>query len=375
MMEYKLDNYLDALNKQVISMDQGLCYNPEFRASKKMHDYPSRKAQIIRSLYTGELEANEYNAEIIYKSILSRQGERWQNFGESSEDYTDALILGRNLIAESGVIDKKISGLLDRIDENNGHLINIDKINLSKYLAHLPTKKDADLYLFIDDQTLKYVPDSLDNLASFFKNKKMFFKNDIMSHFPGWEYFAYGLIERGREHLKKMVSELNAENIKTVITLTGQSQYILEKLTHKLGIKREFEVVNILELINELETEEDVFLYGGSFYSRYLDYGDKINSLLSSGDRNSNSLENYPLYKSGPRINEVNIWEMPLRAEYELFFFPEEIANYIYNDSLNNIEKGIQDKIVIFDPYPFHELDKRNHQTEFVYFTELIGTR
>lgn len=374
MMEYKLDNYLDALNKQVISMDQGLCYNPEFRASKKMHDYPSRKAQIIRSIYNGELEVNEYNTEIIFKSILSRQGERWQNFRESSEDYTDSLILGRHLIVESGIMDKKIDRLLEKIEKNNGHLINIDRFNLSKHLAQLPTCEDSDYYLFLDDQTLNYLPNSLEDLTLFFKKKKMFFKNIIKSHFPGWEYFAYGLIERGKKHLKKIVSELNSENIKTVITLTGQSQYLLEKFTSKLGIKREFEVVNILELVDELETKEDVFLYGGSFYSRYLEYGDKINSLLSSGEKKSSSLENYPLYKSGPRINKVNIWEMPLTAEYELFFFPTEISEYIYKDSLNNIEKGIHNKIVIFDPYAFHELEKRNYQAEFVYFTELIET-
>jgi len=374
MMEYKLDNYLDALNKQVISMDQGLCYNPEFRASKKMHDYPSRKAQIIRSIYNEELDVNEYNTEIIFKSILSRQGERWQNFRESSEDYTDSLILGRQLIAESGIMDNKIGELLERIEKNNGHIINISEERLNRYSALFPTEEDSDYYLFVDDQTLNYLPYSLEDFALFFKNQKIFFKNNIVSHFPGWEYFAYGLIKKGKEHLQKVVSEINTQNIKTVITLTGQSQYLLEKFTHKLGIKREFEVVNILEFVDKLKTKEDVFLYGGSFYSRYLEYGDKINSLLSSGERKSSSLENYPLYKSGPRINKVNIWEMPLTAEYELFFFPTEISEYIYKDSLNNIEKGIHNKIVLFDPYAFHELEKRNYQAEFVYFTELIET-
>ena len=127
MISYKLENYIEELNKQVISMDQGLSYNPEFRATQKMHDYPSRKAQVIRSLYSGELEVSKYNAEIIYQSILSRQGERWQNFGESSEDYTDIMLLGREMISRSNIMKRELEKIIMQIEDNFDHLIEIDE--------------------------------------------------------------------------------------------------------------------------------------------------------------------------------------------------------------------------------------------------------
>jgi len=356
-------------------MDHAACYNPEFRASKKMHDYPSRKAQLVRSIYTGEIEINEYNTGIIYSSILSRQGERWQNFGESPEDYTDILILGRASAAESGMISEELSELRSRIEENNQHLLAVDEQKNKAELSLITHSSSSEYYLFVDDQTLKYVPESIRDFAEFFKDRSIYFQNDLQTHFTGWEYFVYGMIAQGKEHLKNLIDKLNKKEINKVITLSGQSQYLLDNFADKLNIKKDFEVINILQLLDELYISEDSYLYAGSFYSRYLLYADKINSLLESGEKIKNSIENIPLFKSGPRVNQVNIWEMPIRAEYELFLFPEDMKRKIYNDALNNIAKGVQKKLIVFDPYAYHELQKQNFSGEFCYFSEFIEKR
>ena len=50
MKKYTLENYEEQLNHQVIHMDQAVCYDPEYLATRKMHDYPSRKLQLARAV-------------------------------------------------------------------------------------------------------------------------------------------------------------------------------------------------------------------------------------------------------------------------------------------------------------------------------------
>lgn len=104
MRKLSLENpeIIDILNHQVIHMDQGITYTPEYLATRKMSNYPSRTAQIIRSVYLGELDASEYGAEMVFSPILSGQGERWQNFGEKPEGYLLSVMLGRELFYNKG---------------------------------------------------------------------------------------------------------------------------------------------------------------------------------------------------------------------------------------------------------------------------------
>jgi hypothetical protein len=374
MISYKLENFIEELNKQVISMDQGLSYNPEFRASKEMHDYPSRKAQLIRSLYSKELEVSRYSAEMIYQSILSRQGERWQNFGESPEDYTDIMILGREMIYRSGIMNGELEKIIVKIADNYGHLLEIDETEFSECLNAIPQEVDSELYLFIDDQTAKFIPEALKKIGSYFAEKNIKFTPELEHHFPGWEYFAYGLIEQGKSHLAELFAELKEKNIKKIITLTGQSHYLLKYFADKLGMERNFNIINIIDILEELKTEQDVYLHAGSFYSRYLKYNEKINQLLAAETDSilPSSIEFLPLYSKGPRMNQVNIWQFPLTAEYELYLFPEEMREAIYRDGLRQIEKSIHKKLIVFDPYAYQVLKEDNYDKEFGYFTDLV---
>lgn len=374
MISYQLENYLEELNKQVISMDQGLAYNPEFRATKKMHDYPSRKAQLIRSLYYGEIEASKYNAQIIFKSILSRQGERWQNFGESPEDYTDIMILGRELIRKSAVIDEKLQQIIKEIRDNDGHLLNIDQDQFSKYKQHIPQSKDSKNYLFIDDQTFKYIPESLKKLGSYFEKRNISFNDQLEHHFPGWEYFAYGFVEEGKKHLADLFKKLKAKNIEEIITISGQSQYLLKLFADKLGIENDFKIINIIELLSELKSDKELYLYAGSFYSRYLKYNEKFNQLLKADTESKiqAAVEFLPLYSRGPRMNKLNIWQFPLCAEYELYLFPEKIKETILEEGLKQIERSVHQKLILFDPYSYQALKDHNYEQDFGYFTDLL---
>ncbi len=103
MRKFQLEHYEHQLNHQVIHMDQAVCYCPEFRATKMMHDYPSRRLQLARAVYKGEIGLSDYIGEINFSSILSRQGERWQNFRECAEDCTDVTMLCREMLLEKRV--------------------------------------------------------------------------------------------------------------------------------------------------------------------------------------------------------------------------------------------------------------------------------
>jgi len=374
MISYKLENYIEELNKQVISMDQGLSYNPEFRATQKMHDYPSRKAQIIRSLYSGELEVSKYNAEIIYQSILSRQGERWQNFGESSEDYTDIMLLGREMISRSNIMKRELEKIIMQIEDNFDHLIEIDEDKFAYCLEAVPQVDGSKNYLFIDDQTVKYVPGAIKKIGRFFAAQNIQFTSELEHHFPGWEYFAYGLIEQGKSHLCELFAELKEKNIKKIFTITGQSHYLLKHFAKKVGIEHNFKIINIIDILEGIKAEQDVYLHAGSFYSRYLKYNKKINKLLTAeiDSKLSSSIEFLPLYSKGPRMNQVNIWQFPLTAEYELYFFPEEIREAIYKDGLQQIEKSTHKKLIVFDPYAYNVLSEHDYVNDYGYFTDLI---
>ena len=104
MRKLSFDNpeMMDILNHQVIHMDQGVTNNPEYLATRAMRHYPSRTAQVIRSVYLGELPASAYGADMVFAPILSGQGERWQNFGENQNGYLLSVILGRELFLKAG---------------------------------------------------------------------------------------------------------------------------------------------------------------------------------------------------------------------------------------------------------------------------------
>ena len=204
MNNFTLKHYKTKIDQQVLHMDQGLSYCPEFRATKMMHDYPSRKMQLARAVFKDELQANNYVSGILFNSILSRQGERWQNFGESAEDFTDIMILSRKMMVEKGCSKDLIKEFLKLLKDNEGHLFKEEyELNMS-WSKHVPVSTESKTYLMLDDATYKLAGHSASKVGEFFSEKGITFHPEIKPTFIGWEYFVYGLVDDGTNHLTKL---------------------------------------------------------------------------------------------------------------------------------------------------------------------------
>ncbi|MBA5850755.1 hypothetical protein H2684_05405 [Clostridium sp. cel8] len=374
MINYTLENYEDKLTRQVIHMDQAICYCPEFRATKMMHDYPSRKLQMARAVYKNELEPNEYISDLLFQSILSRQGERWQNFGESPEDCTDVMILSREMMLSKGFGKHIVDKFKSTLNKNNGHILKIQDKDINRFKRYIPVSDKSTTYLFIDDATCTYAGKSARNIGEFFSKNGVTFYPEIKATFAGWEYFAYGLVEEGKEYIKKMLDDLESKGIDTIMTLSGQTQYLFKIYIKKLGLENEIKVESILDYVDELKVDTPAYLYAGSFYSRYLRMEDKINSLVKNTREQyiSNCAEFNPLIDGDKRVNEVTIWQKPVTAEYKLFGFDENILNNIVEDGICDIKKGIQNITIVFDPYEYKVISEKMGSSSVVYFAELL---
>lgn len=375
MRNYTLKNYEDKLNKQVVHMDQAVCYCPEFRATKKMHDYPSRKLQLARAVYKGELEGNDYITNIMFNCILSRQGERWQNFGESPEDCTDAMILSREMLVKQGFAKSTVDELKAILKDNKGHIFEEKEELNTKWKKYMPLSETSSTYLMLDDATYTYASESARSMGEFFSKKGIVFYPEIKPICMGWEYFVYGLIDEGEEYFVKIIAELEDKGIDTIVTLTGQSHYIWKTFLEKLNLQHNFRIMNILEYCEQLKVNSPTYLYAGSFYTRYLRMENDINELIVNEREEviKNSAEFNPLLNADKRINKVTIWQKPVSAEYLLLGMEEEIKNHILEDALLDIKKGTQNKTIVFEPFAYNKLSMILGKKSVLYFIDALN--
>lgn len=374
MREFTLEHYEDKLNHQVIHMDQAVCYCPEFRASHMLHDYPSRKLQLARAVFKDEMAPNDYIAELVFQSILSRQGERWQNFGENSEDLTDVMILCRELMLKKGVGTKIAEDIQDTLKTNGGHILKTDAAALESWKAAIPVLKGSGNYLFLDDATAALAADSAAGLGQWFKARGIAFEPETAPVFAGWEYFAYGMVDEGIEYLEGLIRGLQDKGIAVVYTLSGQTTYLLTQFAGKLGIDVPFEVVYLPEELKALKIDAPSYFYGGSFNCRFLGMGDTLNALAVNTTEVPvpTSMEFLPLLKADKRVNVLNIWQKPLGAEYYLTGFDTEMAELIQKDALADIEKADAAQIVAFEPYAYAALKAALPDKKVLYFLECL---
>ena len=197
MMEYTLANYEDKLNRQVIHMDQGVAYSPEFRATFRMTDYPSRKMQIARAIFKGELEASQYSAEILNQSILSRQGERWQNFGEDQEDYTDCMILSREMLLKNGFNQDVQKALADLLNQNDGHLFPISSSLIQAWQQEVPTCETSKRYFLLDDASCALAADHAGAIGKILEKAEYDFIPEIAPDFWGGNISRMACLSKG----------------------------------------------------------------------------------------------------------------------------------------------------------------------------------
>jgi hypothetical protein len=371
---FTLENCRDKLDKQVLHMDQGLCYCPEFRATHRMHDYPSRKLQLARAVYKGELEANEYIAGLLFQSILSRQGERWQNFGEDAEEFAEVMLLCREMMVRKGLAGEIVSEFRKVLAQNNGHIVPTERALDEKWAGHMPLVEDATAYLMLDDATYAHASGSARAIGEFLSARGIGIYPEIQASFAGFEYFAYGLIDEGIAHLGGMIERLEQRGMDTVITLSGQTHYLLQVFAPRLGLRHSLKIVNLLDLCSGLETEVPAYLYAGSFYLRYLGMASKINALLENRNETPirNCAEFTPLYIADKRVNQLTIWQKPVAAEYLLLGMDPEIGQRIQDDAIADIKKGTQRRVIAFEPFAYSILCGVLGTEKVVYFADAL---
>ena len=351
MIDFTFNNprYMDMLNKQVIFMDQGVCYNPEYLSSRNMHDYPSRMMQIARAVFLGELKPSAYGADIIFNSILSGQGERWQNFGESPNNYLWCQMISRALFAGHSLAPQ---------------FPTLPQGDAGKW-AQAFAQLDGDTVLLVDQANYAYGADSAKALANFLNRKGI----KISGYGPydtGWQDLATGQVQQGIEKLNRLVADLSGKG--RVITVSGEGHYMLTVMAKELGISYDFEVQNILDIADGIKTN-NAYVYGGSFYTRYLGMADRIMELTPNKNEQPipNNWEFQPVYEGDARVNKVNKWEVPLCAEFLNTTEKTELASRIFYMAASRIAEIPHTQIVTLDIHAHKAVDKS------LYYWELLS--
>jgi hypothetical protein len=374
MRTYTLEAYEDKLVHQVIHLDQGACYSPEFRATRMMHDYPSRKLQLAWSVYKGYLPPTEYIASLLFQFLLSRQGERWQNFGECAEDLTDAMILCREMMVKQGFAKEVIQAFKRMLDQNGGHVCPLPSNSVDAWRGAIPTDPASSTYLLIDDATAAYAADCASSFGRYFKEQEIAFYPEIQPTFLGWEYFACGLVDEGITHLQHLVDHLIERHISTVVVLSGQARYLLTKYLEKLSIAQPYKVVDVLDECRCLKVREPSYLYAGSFNLRYLDRARKMNDLVKNDREESikDCAEFTPLLSADHRVNQLTCWQKPVCAEYSLVGCDPAIVAAIMNDAIADIAKPPHSQVIVFEPYAYHVLKNKLQAEKISYYSEVL---
>lgn len=367
MKKYTLAEYEEQLNHQVIHMDQAVCYNPEFCATRKMHDYPSRKLQLARAVYKNELPLTEYVGDLVFSSILSRQGERWQNFRENQEDCTDVMILCRKMLLDKGYQALAVEEFRRALAEGGGRLIHAHPWNL-------PQNADSETAIVLDDVTASACKSSEKALAFWCEKNGITFINPAVPVFTGFEYFAYGLVEEGTEHLAKMIKTIEETGAKDVMVLSAQLAWMLTTFADKLGLSKKFAVRYLPHELDRLSTDTPSYVYAGSFNLRYLCNSQILNALLpnTTEERDKRSIEFIPLLKGDRRVNQLTIWQKPLSAEYMLYGMKKEIIYAIREDALLDIKKADAEQIIVFEPTAMPVLKEAFPEKKICFYLDLL---
>lgn len=374
MRKLSLENpeIIDILNHQVIHMDQGITYTPEYLATRKMSNYPSRTAQIIRSVYLGELDASEYGAEMVFSPILSGQGERWQNFGEKPEGYLLSVMLGRELFYNKGQKKEELDALKAQIDKNNGYLEK-SATDIEAWKEALPINADSKTGLLLDEATFTYAKRSREKIGEFLQAKGITV-SEFGPYFTGFDLLVSGFIKEGIETVKALITMWEEKGIRKIITLCGQSHYLFTGLLKYLDLDTEIEFISILDLAEGMNIEK-AYIYGGSYFTRYAQKATVLNNLLVNTEETplSSHPEFLPEVEGDKKKNIVSIWTPPLCAEYHTAGTSEMLKETIYTQSLATIEETSFKKLVVCDPFAWKALRAHNYPEEkMVYFADIL---
>jgi hypothetical protein len=182
------------------------------------------------------------------------------------------------------------------------------------------------------------------------------------------------MIDEGKAHVQKLIAGLSEQGIKTILTLSGQTEYLYKVLLPKIGIAHGLEVKNILDDCPSLAIPFPAYVHGGSFNLRYLAKGPVLEKLSPNLQERAvkNAPEFSPLVEGARRVNRLTIWEKPLCAEYTLVLPKEDQEDKIFDDALRGIQRSGCTGVVSFEPYSYKILKERTTGIDIRYYMEML---
>jgi hypothetical protein len=238
----------------------------------------------------------------------------------------------------------------------------------------LPLWEESDVGLLLDEATYTYAYKTREKIGDLLAEKGLGISPVVKPYFTGFDYLAAGLIDDGIAVVKKLLDEWKAAGFTKMVTLCGQSQYLFTVLLPWLGLETEMEFISILDLAESMDAE-NAYLYGGSYYTRYLRKDALLNKLLKNTKEAPilTCPEFLPEVDGDKRKNVVGIWTPPLCAEYHPIGMPEGLADKIYADSLALMKECHFKNLIVCDPYAYRKLLEKGYpKNNLIYFTEVL---
>ena len=202
-------------------------------------------------------------------------------------------------------------------------------------------------------------------------------------YFTGFDYLANGCIDEGTAVMEKLLAGWKEQGITTMITLTGQSQYMFTVLLPYLGLETDIEFISILDLAERFDAE-NAYIYGGSYLTRYVRKDGALNNLLVNTEEEHllSAPEFLPELCADKRRNVVGIWTPPLCAEYNTLAHSTDsekaadqkaLEEQIYADSLAAIKEASFGTLLVCDPFAYKALQEHGYpKGKMVYYLDVI---
>ena len=371
MKKFSLESREFSVNRQTIHMDQGITYSPEYIESRRIIDYPSRRAQIIRAVWKNELKADEKIAKGIFRPMLTGQGERWQNFYEddAADEYADVLILGREMLLGQGFMKEVPRKMHAAMAAYQGHILDVPSVEVKWKNEGLLS--DSNKALLIDDATALYAADGAGAFLKALQTKGYRFAS-VTCTYLGYDHFANGLVDEARQILSTVLVDLQAKGIKEVLVTSGQSYYALTKLAEKLELDHELAVTLIWGEFAPFTNYEGAYVYGGTMNLRFLQLPLSEWFPMAEEKERKDTPEFFRLLEGSERLNVLNRWQPPVAAEFEVFGVDQAEADQIFAASWEQVLKADAKQMIFVDPSAYGKAKSMNLSAQVKWIGQLI---
>lgn len=371
MKKFSLENREFSVNRQTIHMDQGITYSPEYIESRRIIDYPSRRAQIIRAIWKNELQADEKIAQGIFRPMLTGQGERWQNFYEddAADEYADVLVLGREMLLGQGFMKEVPEKMHAAMAAYQGHILDVPSVKGNWKNEGLLAGENK--VLLIDDATAVYAADKAGEFLNALAAKGYQFAS-VDCTYLGYDHFANGLVDEARQILSAVLVDLQAKGIKEVLVTSGQSYYALTKLAEKLELDHELAVKLIWGEFAPFTNYQGAYVYGGSMNLRFLQLPLSEWFPMAEEKERKDTPEFFRLLEGSERLNVLNRWQPPVAAEFEVFGVNQVETDKIFAASWAQVLKAEAKQMIFVDPSAYVKAKSKELSAEVKWIGELI---